>query len=188
MSKVVIAGDASGTGTFTISAPNGNTDRTLVLPDEAGTVLTSVGVPTSAMPAGSVIQVVSTSSDTQTVSFTSNTWVDTTFSLDITPSSASNKIFLSFASGGLVNDTNYVGIRILRGATVVSTNWSYHSRNETWNGALNFAITGFDSPSSTSPVTYKIQIFSTQNSSKFYFNYAGAGSQMAHFTAMEIAA
>ena len=41
MSKVVIAGDASGTGTFTISAPNGNTDRTLVLPDEAGTVLTS---------------------------------------------------------------------------------------------------------------------------------------------------
>ena len=38
MSKVVIAGDASGTGTFTISAPNGNTDRTLVLPDEAGTV------------------------------------------------------------------------------------------------------------------------------------------------------
>jgi hypothetical protein len=42
MSKVVIAGDASGTGTFTISAPNGNTDRTLVLPDEAGTVLTSV--------------------------------------------------------------------------------------------------------------------------------------------------
>ena len=58
MSKVVIAGDASGTGTFTISAPNGNTDRTLVLPDEAGTVLTSAGVPASAMPAGSVIQVV----------------------------------------------------------------------------------------------------------------------------------
>ena len=44
MSKVVIAGDASGTGTFTISAPNGNTDRTLVLPDEAGTVLTSASV------------------------------------------------------------------------------------------------------------------------------------------------
>ena len=45
MSKVVIAGDASGTGTFTISAPNGNTDRTLVLPDEAGTIITS-GSPT----------------------------------------------------------------------------------------------------------------------------------------------
>tara|TARA_R110000772_G_scaffold4395_3_gene15491 strand:+ start:32 stop:640 length:609 start_codon:yes stop_codon:yes gene_type:complete len=45
MSKVVIAGDASGTGTFTISAPNGNTDRTLVLPDEAGTLVTTSSLP-----------------------------------------------------------------------------------------------------------------------------------------------
>ena len=42
MSKVVITGNASGTGDFTIAAPNSNTDRTLTLPDEAGTVLTSV--------------------------------------------------------------------------------------------------------------------------------------------------
>ena len=32
---------AGGTGTFTISTPNSNSDRTLALPDEAGTVLTS---------------------------------------------------------------------------------------------------------------------------------------------------
>jgi len=42
MSNVKIEGNASGTGTFTIAAPNSNTDRTLTLPDEAGTVLTSV--------------------------------------------------------------------------------------------------------------------------------------------------
>ena len=42
MSKVAIKGNTSGTGTFTLEAPNSNTDRTLVLPDEAGTVLTSV--------------------------------------------------------------------------------------------------------------------------------------------------
>jgi hypothetical protein len=41
MSKVAISGNASGTGTFTIQAPNSNTDRVLTLPDEAGTVLTS---------------------------------------------------------------------------------------------------------------------------------------------------
>ena len=42
MSKVAIKGNASGTGTFTIAAPVGTgTDRTLTLPDEAGTVLTS---------------------------------------------------------------------------------------------------------------------------------------------------
>jgi hypothetical protein len=42
MSRIAITGNPSGGGVFTISAPNGNTDRTLVLPDEAGTVLTSV--------------------------------------------------------------------------------------------------------------------------------------------------
>ena len=40
MSKVAIQGNASGTGVFTIASPNSNTDRTLTLPDEAGTVLT----------------------------------------------------------------------------------------------------------------------------------------------------
>lgn len=51
MSKVAIAGNASGTGTFTIQAPNSNTDRVLSLPDEAGTVLTS-GTPLSSFPTG----------------------------------------------------------------------------------------------------------------------------------------
>ena len=41
MSKVSISGNASGTGVFTIQAPNSNVDRVLSLPDEAGTVLTS---------------------------------------------------------------------------------------------------------------------------------------------------
>ena len=40
MSKVKIEGNASGTGTLTISAPNTNTDRTLTLPDGAGEILT----------------------------------------------------------------------------------------------------------------------------------------------------
>ena len=55
MSKVVIQGNASGTGNFTIAAPNSNTDRTLTLPDVAGTVLTSGS--NADFPAGSVINV-----------------------------------------------------------------------------------------------------------------------------------
>ena len=41
MSKIALSPNASGTGVFTIESPNSNTDRTLTLPDEAGTVLTS---------------------------------------------------------------------------------------------------------------------------------------------------
>lgn len=41
MSKISLSPSALGTGTLTISAPNTNTDRTLTLPDNSGTVLTS---------------------------------------------------------------------------------------------------------------------------------------------------
>ena len=47
MSKIALTPNATGTGVFTISSPATNTDRTLTLPDEAGTVLTTAtaGVP-----------------------------------------------------------------------------------------------------------------------------------------------
>jgi len=41
MSKLSLKGNPSGTGNFTIEAPNSNVDRTFALPDEAGTVLTT---------------------------------------------------------------------------------------------------------------------------------------------------
>lgn len=41
MSRVTVSGNALGTGTFTIASPNSNTDRTLNLPDSAGTLATS---------------------------------------------------------------------------------------------------------------------------------------------------
>jgi hypothetical protein len=41
MSSVSIQGNASGTGIFTIASPNSNTNRTLTLPDNTGTVLTT---------------------------------------------------------------------------------------------------------------------------------------------------
>lgn len=56
MSKVQLAGNASGTGIFQIAAPNSNTDRTLTLPDNTGTLLTtgSTGGVSQAMLAAGV--------------------------------------------------------------------------------------------------------------------------------------
>jgi hypothetical protein len=47
MSKIAVSSPASGTATYTISAPAGSTDRTLTLPDNTGTILTTAtaGVP-----------------------------------------------------------------------------------------------------------------------------------------------
>jgi hypothetical protein len=41
LSIVKVQGNASGTGIFTVAAPNSNTDRTLTLPDATGTVQVS---------------------------------------------------------------------------------------------------------------------------------------------------
>ena len=41
MSNITLSPNASGTGTLTIAAPNTNTDRTLTLPDNSGTVVTT---------------------------------------------------------------------------------------------------------------------------------------------------
>jgi hypothetical protein len=41
MSKIALEGNASGTGTFTLASPNSSTDRTLTLPDNTGTIITT---------------------------------------------------------------------------------------------------------------------------------------------------
>ena len=63
MSKVSLAGNASGTGIFTIASPNSNTDRTLTLPDSTGTLLNTAS--NTNFPAGSILQVQTVSQDSQ---------------------------------------------------------------------------------------------------------------------------
>ena len=43
MSQVKVTGNASGTGTLTIAAPNTNSDYTLTLPTQSGTLITTAG-------------------------------------------------------------------------------------------------------------------------------------------------
>jgi hypothetical protein len=47
LSRIALSGNPLGTGTFTLASPNSNSDRTLTLPDNSGTVLTTAtpGVP-----------------------------------------------------------------------------------------------------------------------------------------------
>jgi hypothetical protein len=52
MSKIALSGNPSGSGTLTIASPNTNTDRTLVLPDEAGMVATSGISGVNSVPVG----------------------------------------------------------------------------------------------------------------------------------------
>jgi hypothetical protein len=171
MSKVVITGNASGTGDFTIAAPNSNTDRTLTLPDEVGTVLTTAGVPSSAMPSGSVIQILqSVKSDTFTT--TSTNYVDIpNLSVTMTPSSTSSKIHVTYNCNA--NSFGHASIKLVRviggtttdvaigDASGIMTRCGHkvygHSSYGTIYNIDSFSKQFLDSPNTTSAVTYKIQ-------------------------------
>lgn len=71
MSKISLAPNASGTGNFTIASPNGNTDRTLTLPDNTGTILTSDSSLAASKGASMVLIASATASNSATVDFTS---------------------------------------------------------------------------------------------------------------------
>jgi hypothetical protein len=62
MSKIALSPNASGTGTFTFAAPGTNTDRTLTLPDAAGSVVVNEGNGTFKINSSGSVSVATTTS------------------------------------------------------------------------------------------------------------------------------
>jgi hypothetical protein len=164
MSKVAIQGNASGSGLLTIAAPNTNSDYTLTLPQNTGTLLSTAST-------GTVLQVVNTfKSDTTsaTSAATLDTWVDITgMSVTITPSSSSNKILILYTLNINAASGESVAIQFLRNSTAVGNGDAASNRlvcfTDTRMGASGqfemqiYSGTFLDSPATTSSTTYKIQ-------------------------------
>lgn len=161
MSKVQLQGNVSGTGIFTIASPNSNTDRTLTLPDNTGTLLTSgSAIARTQMYAGAVLQVVSAFTTTA-VSNSTITYIDTGLTASITPTSATSKILvlvsqMCYKSSG--NSNSAPNIKLFRDATDLGRVVYAQSYSGT---AIEFysmaAFQYYDSPATTSSVTYKTQ-------------------------------
>lgn len=188
MSKVVIQGHASGTGDFTIAAPNSNTDRTLTLPDVTGNVVTTgdTSTVTETMINGSlgkVLQVVSTSGPASTVSKTGAGSLEI-INAAITPSSTSSKIYIAATCGGVgVGGSNtWIQIQIWRDASNIK-NGPYGGNPSAANAPEVLAVNHLDSPSSTSALTYKVQLERVSSGT----NGWDAPASRASITLMEIA-
>ena len=192
MSQVRVSGNASGTGIITVTSPNTNSNYTLTLPAQTGTILTNAS--TSGFPAGSVLQVVSVTK-TDSFSSSSGSFVDVTgLSVAITPSSTSSKI-LVMATVAVGNAINNAQINLVRNGTNIS-----QSTGGTANDTvamdfpssyklITYPIMYLDSPATTSAVTYKIQF--NPNSATAYINVRGTDSYFgatSSITLMEIAA
>jgi hypothetical protein len=184
MSKVVIQGNASGTGDFTIAAPNSNTNRTLTLPDATGTL-------DRLDRAGNVLQVVS-AAKTDTFSHNTQTFTDVTgLSATITPSSTSSKI-LVLGSVSLGASTDFGYIRLMRDSTPINIGDAASNRVRT-TGAMFYPagtpvygnspipLDFLDSPSTTSAVTYKIQIRTGSGTQLVYINRTGSDRDTVNY-------
>jgi len=130
--------------------------------------LTNVTALPAAIPTGSVLQVQSTPF-TGTFSTNSGSWVDVTgFNVSITPSATSSKILIFVNVNANSND--FFGLDLQRDGTSINIGDSSNLGNRQyaswgslqmygWSAEANppFSIHIYDSPSTTSQVTYQLR-------------------------------
>ena len=195
------------TGDLAYRSATSNVNTRLAIGSTGNVLTVSGGVPVWAAPAGGgkVLQVVSTSKTDTFTSTTANTWVDITgLSVAITPSLTSSKVLI-FATLMIGSDAGegFVYLKTLRGATDLAIGDTAGSRIRAGfggraadvNTCSGYDFTYLDSPSSTSALTYKVQIYAQQGSALAYVNRSKADTDSATFarlvssiTAIEIGA
>ena len=160
MSKIALSGNASGTGTFTLASPNSNSDRTLSLPDNSGTVLTSASNLVGVTGVGKVLQVVS-AGFTTTTSTSSRSYVATTVTASITPTSSTSKVYVSFSGVCCIQAANTsIQATIFRNGASISAGDLSTLYAATHSGFLcaPMSFEYLDSPATTSSTTYTVYI------------------------------
>jgi len=138
--------------------------------------LTTLGY--GAMEAGTVLQVLSTTKTTEQ-SISGSSFVDISgLSQAITPKFSTSKIFVQVNVSFSGEDNSYIAFKILRDTTEILKNTESNTGLECSGGGTipngsneNYAIhkeamSGFDSPNTTSETTYKVQISPMRTASK----------------------
>ena len=153
------------------------------------TPLTSFsGLASSDLPAGAVLQVVQQVFQTFTQLNSTSSLVDTGITQAITPSSTSNKILVRVSLQLSTNTTSaqYLRAALLADSTVIRRYDNIHSANGTSDDAQP-SFEFLHSPSTTSAITYKVQMRNT-NSSIFRINNWGGsdGEACSTITLLEI--
>ena len=149
----------------------------------------------TALPAGvggKVLQVVSVSTTTQSLA-NSSTYSDVTgLVAAITPSATSSKIYIDVAIAGVGKEVNntFVMLKMLRDGSFLFHIDNLAGLNQASGTNYIGTVTSnfLDSPSSTSSVSYKVQLASGNNTPNAYVNRPNAGSPTSTITLMEIGA
>ena len=137
---------------------------------------------------GKVLQVVSANTTTYAQN-NSNSYVDTTLTANITPTSSTSKVLILVQQGGIFinsgSQANACSLRLLRGTTALSDMYNIALHAYTGNLTASAAMNYLDSPATTSSVTYKTQWANPGNLS---YTTCQDSSSMSTITLLEIGA
>ena len=180
-------------GTITLSNVNSATNRTnLGLGSIATQAVDSVSITGGTIgsgvvfPTGHILQVLQGNYSTQTSS-SSSTFTDTGLSASITPSSSSNKILVLVNHGKCrKNGATQLGLKLFRGATEILAYEYLLDTNDSGTRQEDIiTFSCFDSPTTTSSLTYKTQFNNGQSVSSVVLQNQNS---TAFIVLMEIAA
>ena len=178
MSQIKLTADSGG-GTVALKAPASTTSNSafeLTLPGTGNRGL------------GKILQVVEASTSTQVSNTNSAAYVDGGLQAQITPSSTSSKVFITFSTFMAIVHTvsgasaSFGGFRLLRDSTAIYTcignSTGIHGLgiSPAADSFFHVAHTQLDSPSTTSQLTYKIQIRPYNAGHTMYANGTSFGS------------
>jgi len=147
-------------------------------------IVSAAGITTTKLGAGAVLQVVTATDSTERTTTSTSFVTSTGLSLSITPSSASNKIFLVSSHTGY-NDTagQITFYTLYRDSTNLgATNGFGIYRTSSTTDENCISMSHLDSPSSTSAITYAVYFKVSANT-----GYVNKGSLKGTLTAFEIA-
>jgi len=148
------------------------------------------GVPASGMPTGSVIQTVNATTTTN-VSSSSSTYVDTTLTATITPTSATSKILVLISQNGVgrngLSSAEDMKIKLVRNGTDIAGIYQYamYSGSSVLFRGGTYGLSYLDSPATTSATTYKTQFAAAENSGTVQVQQDG-GNSVSTITLLEI--
>ena len=182
---IVINGSGTVTGLAVGGLPDGTVDAgTLATDSVTAAKLEASAITVGDLPAGSVLQVVSSQAGSSSFSTTNSTVQSTGHSATITPSSTSSKIYVVVSFNGYqsTHGRTYKAY-LYRASTQIGGLHLYEDGDS--NPKTSSCITVLDSPSTTSAVTYEMKV-GTDGSGTSYYNYSYSQGKDA-ITLMEIA-
>ena len=123
------------------------------------------GMTSASVPSGSVIQVVQSGTIASFSSTSTGSWLATNTTMSITPSATSSKILVTVNQPALLVGSTPMrcGFRIKRGSTVIWNAGDFKEHMQVRDAANEHCqiinLVSLDSPSSTSSVTYSVEVY-----------------------------